>query len=129
MASIGKRLIDVVRSELRGLWQRGEPFSGEPAPEPGVRGAAPSAQGDASRRDPRLARYYANLELPYGADLVAVKAAWRRLARTYHPDLHSQDPQKRQVAEELVKGLNFAYEELSSALPKESARNDEPVNE
>ena len=66
--------------------------------------------------DPRLERYYANLELPYGADLDQVRAAWKRMMRTYHPDLHSRDPEKRQVANELTARLTEAYEELQTAL-------------
>ena len=34
-------------------------------------------------QDPVLAGYYANLDLPYGADLAAVKAAWKEL-HTYY---------------------------------------------
>lgn len=66
--------------------------------------------------DPRLERYYANLELPYGADLHQVRQAWKRMMRTYHPDLHSQDPEKRQLANELTARLTEAYEELKTAL-------------
>jgi hypothetical protein len=62
--------------------------------------------------DPVLARYYANLELPYGADLEQVSKAWKRLMSTYHPDLHSTDPEKRRIANELCQGLNRAYEGL-----------------
>lgn len=66
--------------------------------------------------DPELARYYANLELPLGADLQQVKEAWKRLVRRYHPDLHSTDPDNQRVATELVQGLNRAYEELRKRL-------------
>lgn len=71
-----------------------------------------------SDQDPELARYYANLEAPYGADLATVRQAWKKLLRKYHPDLHSRDPEKRQLATELTKGLNRAYEELEKRLSK-----------
>jgi hypothetical protein len=66
--------------------------------------------------DPVLAEYYANLELPYGADLERVRNAWKRMVRKYHPDLHCADPEKRQLANELSQGLNRAYEELKKRL-------------
>ncbi|MDX2085925.1 MAG: DnaJ C-terminal domain-containing protein [Candidatus Melainabacteria bacterium] len=52
--------------------------------------------------------YYQQLELADGATLEAVKAAFRKLARQYHPDLN---PGNRQ-AEERFKALNEAYEVL-----------------
>ena len=66
--------------------------------------------------DPVLAKYYANLELPYGADLETVRKAWKKLVRKYHPDLHSTDPVKRRLANELSQGLNRAYEEIKKKL-------------
>ena len=69
-----------------------------------------------SIQDPGLAGYYANLDLPYGADLAAVKAAWKRLMKKYHPDRHVQDPAKRQAANELAAELTRAYRELARAL-------------
>src|SRR5687767_7998959 len=41
-----------------------------------------------------IRRYYANLELPIGAPLSEVKAAYRRLMRRYHPDRHQHDPDR-----------------------------------
>ena len=75
-------------------------------------GEAPKAP----KRDPELSRYYANLEVPYGSDLETVRKAWKTLLRKYHPDLHSGDPDKARVANELVQGLNHAYEQLEIRL-------------
>ena len=72
-----------------------------------------SNKGDGQALDPVLARYYANLELPYGTGLDTVRLTWRRLVKKYHPDLHSADEQKKRTATELVQGLNRAYEELA----------------
>jgi DnaJ-domain-containing protein 1 len=77
---------------------------------------APDSQSHQAGQDPLLARYYANLELPYGADLATVRQAWKKLLRKYHPDLHSHDPEKRRMATELTQGLNRAYEELEKRL-------------
>ncbi|MEM6457626.1 MAG: DnaJ domain-containing protein [Acidobacteriota bacterium] len=73
--------------------------------DPSGVGDAPSGDG----RDPELARCYANLEVPYGADPETVQRAYKRLIRLYHPDRHSADPDKAQTATELIQGLNRAY--------------------
>ena len=79
--------------------------------------AAAGGQGVLSR-DPELTRYYANLELPYGAGIDAVREARRRLLKRYHPDLHSADPEKKQTATLLAQGLNRAHDELVSRLDR-----------
>jgi DnaJ-domain-containing protein 1 len=66
--------------------------------------------------DPKIAEYYANLEIPFGSDLKAVKSAWKRLMRKYHPDIHSKDKKKQELAKELTQRLNRAYEELTNYL-------------
>lgn len=68
--------------------------------------------------DPMLAGYYANLEVPYGSDLTTVRRAYKRLVRKYHPDMHSGDPEKRRIANELTQGLNRAYEKLAKRFEK-----------
>lgn len=62
-----------------------------------------------------LARYYANLEIPYGLDLQAAKKAWKRMLKKYHPDLHSRNPQKQQTATRLTQELTNAYNEIKKA--------------
>ncbi len=71
-------------------------------------------------RDEKIAGYYANLELPYGADLEAVKKAYRKLMKQYHPDKFSSDPEKQKTATEITKGLNKAYQELEKYLQSRS---------
>lgn len=69
-----------------------------------------------SGQDPKIAQYYANLELPYGADLETVTKAWKRLLKQYHPDKHSGDSVKQKTANELVQQLNYAYDQLQKHL-------------
>lgn len=59
-----------------------------------------------------IARYYANLELPVGASVGEVKAAYRRLMRRYHPDRHLDDPERAAAAHRLAHELRVAYEGL-----------------
>ncbi len=126
--TILSRVIGRLRSELNALFgpdsrpwvrstSRGKAGSASAEHEPRA-GRRPrrSNTGAGPAADPVLARYYANLELPYGAGLDTVSGAWRRLVKEYHPDLHSADEQKKRTATELVKGLNRAYEELSKHL-------------
>ena len=118
--SVLGRILRLTKAELENVLSRSKDGSSsrESAGDAAETGSAGWSRGPraSSSEDPKLARYYANLELPYGADLDAVHSAWRNLTRKYHPDLHSQDEEKRQVATELVKGLNEAYEGLKSAL-------------
>jgi DnaJ-domain-containing protein 1 len=81
-------------------------------------GSAGSTGGRArGTSDPkRLAQYYAQLEVPFGADLAEVKAAYRRLMRKYHPDRYPNDPQKAAMATELTQKLAQAYREIEAAL-------------
>ena len=78
-----------------------------------------STSTDSVPLDPELAGYYANLEIPYGSDLETARRAWRSLMKKYHPDLHSQNLQKREVANELTAELTKAYQEIERALTTE----------
>jgi DnaJ-domain-containing protein 1 len=69
-----------------------------------------------SHQDLELAKYYANLEVPYGSDLETVRHAWKQLVRKYHPDFHSENPEKQEIANKLVQELNHAYKELEKRL-------------
>ncbi len=71
-------------------------------------------------RDETIAGYYANLEIPYGADLETVKKAYRKLMKQYHPDKFSGDPEKQKIATEITKRLNEAYQALEKYLQSHS---------
>jgi hypothetical protein len=57
-----------------------------------------------TRRDP-----FAELGLPADASPAAVKAAWRRLARTHHPDLATDRVEERAATRRMAR-INAAYE-------------------
>ncbi len=78
--------------------------------------------GNGDQEDPDLAGYYANLEIPYGSDLETAKESWKRLLRKYHPDLHSNNPDRRQVAHELTQKLNKAYDEITRRFERNHAQ-------
>lgn len=124
--TLGRRIWNVARAELRGVFRRGsrapelpreeappEPRRAEPPPsDPPPRPRAPRAP----TREAELRQWYANLELPYGASADEVRAAYRRLMRRYHPDLHHGDEAAQRVATELSQALRRAYEGLLAHL-------------
>ena len=112
--SIAGRLFKILRSNLRDARiNKGDSFSSRS--ENTARDPDPP-RSSPDHRDAELAQYYANLEIPYGANLDEAKAAWKRLLKRYHPDLHGNDPQKRETAEALTRGLNHAYKQLEKHL-------------
>jgi DnaJ-domain-containing protein 1 len=62
--------------------------------------------------------YYANLEVPFGSDLDTVKAAYRRLMRSYHPDRFANDPEMEAMATRLSQELAEAYQAIESYLKR-----------
>lgn len=58
--------------------------------------------------------YFAVLEIGPGASEQEIRAAYRRLARRYHPDLHPE----RADAEQRLKELNAAYAVLSDPVQR-----------
>jgi len=70
-----------------------------------------------TRRDP-----HAVLGVPVGAGSVAIRTAWRRLARANHPDLTADDPEAVQQATTRMAEINAAYEALRRALAGEGPR-------
>ncbi|MFU8802441.1 MAG: J domain-containing protein [Bradymonadaceae bacterium] len=62
--------------------------------------------------------YYANLEVPFGSDMETVKAAYRRLMRSYHPDRFAKDPEMEAMATRLSQELAEAYQAVESYLKR-----------
>jgi DnaJ-domain-containing protein 1 len=116
--SLGRRLYNVARAELndatRKLGRKGAPIPEvEPnyAPPPPPAAEPPPVE---SAEAIEVRRFYANLELPFGATQTEVKAAYRRLMKQYHPDLHQDDPERAAAATKLSQQLRQAYEGLQA---------------
>lgn len=62
-------------------------------------------------------QYYEILELNPGTSLEEVKAAYRDLVKIWHPDRFAHDPRLQQKAQEKLKKINEAYEQLQSFQP------------
>ncbi len=68
-----------------------------------------------SRTPPETLRTdYANLEVPFGADIETVRRSYKRLMLRYHPDRHSGNPEKLRVATEITKKVNQSFERIRS---------------
>src|SRR6476469_2368508 len=59
-------------------------------------------------------RYYEILGVEPGASQAEVKQAYRTLAKTWHPDCFPDDPLMKQKAEEEIKKINYAYQQVKS---------------
>ncbi len=81
-------------------------------------GAREKQNSQPPEQDSELAKCYANLEVAHGADLETVTRAWKGLLRKYHPDLHSNDPEKLKIANQIVQELNRSYQILKEKLEK-----------
>lgn len=107
-----KRLVDIARANLND-------FMGKRAEEEtSFNFDTPEAFESASAPSDPFAQYYANLEIPVDSNREAVKSAWKRMLKKYHPDLHDADPEKRKVAGELTRRLTESYRILDKELSK-----------
>jgi DnaJ-class molecular chaperone len=65
-----------------------------------------------------IAQYYRILELENGATFEEVKQAYKDLATVWHPDRFCNNARLQQKAQDKLKELNQAYEQLKSHQPK-----------
>ncbi|MGB0561119.1 MAG: J domain-containing protein, partial [Spirulinaceae cyanobacterium] len=71
--------------------------------------------------------YYQILELTPGAPPDAVKRAYRRLVKHWHPDRFTGQPlDQQQVAEERIKQINQAYDYLKAHPPTSGSESVAP---
>ncbi len=107
------RVLEMLRAHFPGFEPDGE-WARPPCSEP----AGEWAQGsrdhprDQPETDPVLARCYAELGIPYGAEFTQVRRTWRRLMREHHPDVQGEDPDRQRASTELAQRLNDAFGEI-----------------
>ena len=119
--SLRDRFFNVAKAELKDAARK--LFGEDHSPrddfefEPSIEEPMPSPRETESAD---IRKFYANLELPIGAPLSEVKAAYRRLMRRYHPDRHQHDPARAKAANELAQKLREAYDGLTAHLERSS---------
>lgn len=62
--------------------------------------------------DESLRQDYANLEVPFGADIETVRKSYKSLILKYHPDKYSANPDRQRVALEITKKINESFERI-----------------
>lgn len=102
--SLRQRLAEALRANLNALLDKVREDNAERPPDDA------RANPSQVRAPDEVAQAYANLELPYGAELAAVKKQYRRLMGRYHPDRHHNDPGKARIANEVAAELTRAYD-------------------
>jgi DnaJ-domain-containing protein 1 len=90
----------------------------EPPPRARTGGTAGRPRSAAGGEALRVQKAYAALEVPVGSDFEAVRRSYRALMRKYHPDHHTQSPEKQRAANDVAQGLTDAYKVLEKKLRK-----------
>jgi hypothetical protein len=104
--------------DLRDAWEElDEYMRGGTAAQGGT--GPRGAEGHQSHRprppvDESLRQDYANLEVPFGADIETVRKSYKSLILRYHPDKHAGDPEKHRIALEITKKINESFERIRS---------------
>jgi hypothetical protein len=62
--------------------------------------------------DESLRQDYANLEVPFGADIETVRKSYKALILKYHPDKYATNPDRQRVALEITKKINESFERI-----------------
>ena len=112
------RLSRLARSEANSLFDSvSEAAQGVVGDRQG-RSVTPPEPDPADAWPPEIREDYAALELPLGADKEAVKGAYREMVRRYHPDRHTGEPAKAELANELTVRIRQSYERLNAYLAR-----------
>lgn len=95
--------------DLEQAWKELDEYLRTGRDAPRAAGARPRAQ---TAPDDSLRGDYANLEVPFGADIEEVKRSYKSLILRYHPDRFAADPQKQRIALEITKKINQSFERI-----------------
>jgi DnaJ-domain-containing protein 1 len=111
------------RHRARQAQARGASTTSRPADEADSARASSGAQASKPAPDDELRRAYAALEVPFGADFATVRKSYRALMRKYHPDRHTESPEKQKTATELAQKLSQAFQVIEH-VQGQSQRHD-----
>jgi hypothetical protein len=105
----GPRSID---PDLRDAWEELDDFMRGGTGTRERRGQGGQARRSRPPADESLRQDYANLEVPFDADIETVKKSYKTLMMRYHPDKHAGNPEKQRVALEITKKINESFERI-----------------
>ncbi len=102
-----------VDPDLQAAWEELDEYIRTGSNRP--RGSQAGRQAGHQRHpDESLRQDYANLEVPFGADMETVRKSYKRLMLKYHPDRHAGNPEKQKLALEIAKKINQSFERIRS---------------
>jgi hypothetical protein len=104
--------------DMQAAWDELEDYlKGEPArDQQSNQKAKPSdyATFQREKERERLRQDYANLEVPYGSSFAQVKKAFKTQLLKYHPDKHTDNPEKARIATEITQKINASFQKIKS---------------
>lgn len=124
--SLTRRLRRLVRAQLGALYgspleQGAERVHDDPVGEDAESASAPDPATESGPEvPPAVAEAYRALEVPVDSDRATVKTAYRRLMKRYHQDRFQRDDERREMAGEVSKRLNLAYDRILKYLDREN---------
>jgi hypothetical protein len=100
--------------DLQEAWKELDDYmnTGRETPRESARERTRSSESARPQPDESLRQDYANLDVPFGADMEAVKRSYKTLMMRYHPDKFAGDPEKQRVALERTKKINQSFEKI-----------------
>lgn len=78
--------------------------------------SVPQTQAEQASAPPDLSSHYTELGLEDGADMSAIRRAWKEGLKQVHMDHYSDDPDTRRHAQDKARRINEAYRALQDAL-------------
>ena len=100
--------------DVQSAWEELDEFMGGAKKETGSGPREKESRRPARPVDESLRADYANLEVPFGADMASVMKSYKSLILKYHPDKHAGDPEKQKIALDITKRINQSYERIRS---------------
>jgi DnaJ-domain-containing protein 1 len=110
------------RHRARQAQARGASTTARPADKTDSARASSGAPARKPAPDDELRRAYAALEVPFGSDFATVRKSYRALMRKYHPDRHTESPEKQKTATELAQKLSQAFQVIESKYSQRSSK-------
>ena len=100
--------------DVQSAWEELDDYMRGAKKDPGSGSRQNQSRQAARPVDESLRADYANLEVPFGADMTKVMDSYKHLILKYHPDKHAGDPEKQKIALDITKRINQSYERIRS---------------